>query len=387
MSDLKLLGKYGYPLITNGSKYYWDYPWYAKYTLNGGETWHDMEFSGLTTNKPNPRYLSTLAYQQTSNGGTVNLKNYILFSAYNLTETSEKGVYISRSDDEGITWKTEFHANFGAATKCSIVPNNSDVMYLGCWTSVADNRKSTDGGKTWSVISGLDTNHDAVDYFDVSDDGKCVYGGYMSNGVIAVSHDGGSTWTTKTATGIDSYLKVLTDSTGKYVLGYYSGTVGGTYNQQVCLSTDSGNTFTTYSNTAGADAIMSRDAKVISYVDVDNYKIKVSTDYGSTYTTYDNPWSGNTNLYDARYVYNVITKMIYLFLPGTDKLYRINIAGDLELAANLPQNISYLYISKFGRGMCFVTSNTDELWFSYNGIKWKKIYEGDQYSVGSINIF
>ena len=375
MSDLRLIGKYGYPLITNGNEYNGNTPWFAKYTLDGGSHWLDIEFPPVHDDI----WLNTMDNTKPLYSGIApDMKHILLVSLYNINHVSDSGIYITKSSDGGLNWDTQYHSNMHYAGKAIFIKQHPQTLYLGCWFS-GGNKKTTDFGDNWSDINGLS---DVIVNFDASDDGKYVYGGTKSNGKINRSTDSGSTWSEVTVTGIDYYLMVYSDSTGQYVLTQYDNSDPNN-TQKVALSTNYGVSWTVFNDTAGSHTILSKDANLIVYTDTTNHKIKVSVDKGTTFITHDNPWN-TTDSKNIGYSYNLITKMGYLYLKGNSKVYRIDRLGRIQLATTLPTNVDTFYISKFGRGLAYTTSSLDALYFSTNGVKWAKIYDGD---VGNINIF
>ena len=194
--------------------------------------------------------------------------------------------------------------------------------------------KSTDGGTSWSTLSGTTVEN----YTDIScsSDGKYVTATYKNNitysgNSIVYSNDYGSTWTTDnpvsgkgyssvyvtnsgfpqlvtnelgtyiykrnssgstfsaiTAAGDRVWRNAVVSNDGKYYLATTVGDTGGPTNPQAYLSTDSGTTWNlitgiTYSSGVPTNCSISSSGQYMIFTQSSLNGIWVSSDYGSTW--------------------------------------------------------------------------------------------------------
>jgi photosystem II stability/assembly factor-like uncharacterized protein len=95
-----------------------------------------------------------------------------------------------RSADKGRTW--EFRSNQNNRpmyySQIRVDPNDENVLYVGG----SGASKSTDGGRTWTQLSGLGhVDHHTI-WIDPSNSEHVIYG---NDGSLDVSYDGGENWT------------------------------------------------------------------------------------------------------------------------------------------------------------------------------------------------
>lgn len=170
-------------------------------TIDGGKTWDQMGLEGsrhisrirIDKNDPNLVYAAVMGD---------------LFK-----DTQERGIY--KSTDGGKNWKQVLFAGAGAgAVDLSIDPSNARVMFASTWKirrtpygldSGGEGSalwRSTDGGDTWTDISGnkgLPKGLWGINAVAVSPvDGNRIYALIENDkGGIYVSNDGGDTWSAR----------------------------------------------------------------------------------------------------------------------------------------------------------------------------------------------
>ena len=373
MSNLRLIGKLGYPVIVNGFHYIVNAGenWFGLYTTDS-KIWKDIPFP---SNAPKDN-ISTLSsgfnrYDSTS----PDLKNIIIGSNYDYHYYPDNVVlHISR--DGGHSWTSEYKQNFGSKVYYHFIKNDVNIVYGAGWGTIIP-YKSFDIGKTWIEITGATGN---VIQFDSSDDGKYIYGGYPSSTKTIKSSDSGTTWEDFYIPNfISAHHLMETDATGKYVISFY-----GAHNQVIAFSSDYGINWTTFDDTVNCRGYIAKNMDIIAYLTASDKKIHISIDSGTTWNIYDNPWNYSGDVSYIRFQHDLKRNNYFLYAVNENKVYRITRHGVIELAFNLPQSTDDFIISQYGRGIIFRNSDDNEIWYSSTGSKWIKIFDGP---VGNINIF
>jgi photosystem II stability/assembly factor-like uncharacterized protein len=149
--------------------------------------------------------------------------------------------YLYKTTNGGDSWTelTSAGARNWASMSCD--STGSNVVASAGSTALY---KSTDGGSNWTVLS----NSGAPSGWDqtfISDDGN-VIAGVVFGGLVIVSTDGGSTFTSNTSFGTKAWRGLSGSSDGSLLFASYVGTTGG-----VALSTDSGATWTDITESVG----------------------------------------------------------------------------------------------------------------------------------------
>lgn len=119
---------------------------------------------------------------------------------------------LKRSTDNGKTWsvieESTAYQKWSGINRIYFHPQNSDIIYAGYL-------KSVDGGETWTdlgrMVSAVSPQNGDIVY-SISSGG---------NSVVSLSEDGGATWT-EIASGFTSSLRAIVDTTNPYIL--YTGT-------------------------------------------------------------------------------------------------------------------------------------------------------------------
>jgi len=119
----------------------------------------------------------------------------LLFDPNNQMRVFSFSDSIYKSEDFGTSWTNIGSPNIGGIQHAAMPENNSNIMALA---QNAVFRKTTDGGKNYTTITGL-PNYSITDIaFDPNDDSTIVvtYNRYQNdNSKVYITHDLGTTWT------------------------------------------------------------------------------------------------------------------------------------------------------------------------------------------------
>lgn len=102
---------------------------------------------------------------------------------------------IYRSDDFGTTWIDSASSTIGVVNEATIAENNSNIMLIAAGSKLA---KSTDAGKTFSLLSGLPDYSITDIAFDPRNDNTIIvsYNRYQRDSAkVFISRNGGQSWT------------------------------------------------------------------------------------------------------------------------------------------------------------------------------------------------
>lgn len=157
------------------------YGWYWKLykSTDGGKIWTFPDAKGLPPkdeNKPSP-YSPIISLAIDANDGN------------NLWAGTNKGLY--KSNDSGQNYKRIASAPDAPVLAIYINPDNRKDMYISIYGQGV--LKSTDEGKGWKKVDGIDKN-DVIGYFAASPkDRKTIYAATYKTAIYR-SMDGGKTW-------------------------------------------------------------------------------------------------------------------------------------------------------------------------------------------------
>lgn len=155
------------------------YGWYWKLykSTDGGRSWTFPDAKGLPQKEKDTPYSPIISLAiDPSDGNT-------LWSGTN------KGLY--KSSDSGQNYKRTASAPDAPVLAIYINPDNREDIYISIYGQGI--LKSTDGGKGWKKVDGIDKN-DVIGYFAASPkDAKTIYAATYKT-TIYRSMDGGKTW-------------------------------------------------------------------------------------------------------------------------------------------------------------------------------------------------
>lgn len=102
------------------------------------------------------------------------------------------GNAVYRTVDSGASWKPVLTIDSAFSTHFAVDPTNSNRVVVGGTSYAGTLYSSTDGGQTFTPLSGTTT--DGLGTVAFSPDGALLYGGSASHGFVYVSSDQGATW-------------------------------------------------------------------------------------------------------------------------------------------------------------------------------------------------
>ena len=272
-------------------------------STDGGKTWQNM---GLK----DTRQISRVVIDPHDNN-TV----YVAALGYAYGDNSDRGVY--KTSDGGNTWiKVLDKGNSVGAADLVIVPDDSNTLFACMWDAHrapwsqygptvgpgSGLYKSTDGGKTWTQLTGhgLPEGKWGRSGVAVSNDGKRVYALIMARRAgLYVSDDGGATWMLRNGdsrlTGRDWYFSRITIDPNDPDTFYVPNTA-------FYRSTDGGKTLSVVRGAPGGDDYHQLwiDPKNSSRMILgSDHGTTISIDKGATWTSWYNQPTGQ--------MYHVVT--------------------------------------------------------------------------------
>jgi PKD repeat protein len=134
-----------------------------------------------------------------------------------------------KSTNRGTAWTQISHFGGSSLTTLAVAPSNNQYIYAGDGSSL---QRTTNGGTTWTNITGTLPGSTAMTYVGVSTTNPnkvwITYSGYTANSKVFKSEDGGNTWVNLSATLPNLPVNCVVNQTGTPD-GVYIGTDVGVY--------------------------------------------------------------------------------------------------------------------------------------------------------------